>query len=103
MTTAANELIGRIVDAIINPIILVVFAFGFFIFTWGMVQFLWNMRGGEVKEDGKQHMLWGIIGMLIMVSVYGIISLIDDTLDLDISNPNVNRINDVTFPSNFTN
>jgi len=36
------------------------------------------------KEDkrtaGKQHMIWGIIGMAIMVSVFGIINLIMSTI-----------------------
>lgn len=97
---AAQNLIGKIVTYIIDPMILLVFAAGFFLFIWGLVQFLWNLSEGA-QSSGKQHMLWGIVGMLIMVSVYGIISIIDETFDLDIANPDINRINNVTMPANF--
>ncbi|MBI5645033.1 hypothetical protein HY970_02935 [Candidatus Kaiserbacteria bacterium] len=102
MEQAASQVVGRLVDLVLNPIILVLFAAGFFLFMWGLVQFLWGLRSGEVGDSGKQHMLWGIVGMLIMVSVYGILRIINDTLDLNAQNPDVSRLNDVGKPFNFT-
>ena len=98
---AASNLVNKFVDYIINPAILIIFAAGFFLFVWGLVQFLWNLDEGA-QSDGKQHMLWGIVGMLIMISVYGIIGLIDNSFGLQISNPDISRINNVTAPANFT-
>ena len=97
---ATSNLISKFVTFIVDPAILVIFAAGFFLFLWGLVQFLWNLEEGA-NSDGKQHMLWGIVGMLIMVSVYGIITLIDTTFELDISNPDVSRMNSVTAPPLF--
>ena len=97
---AASSLIDKFVDYIIDPAILVIFAAGFFLFTWGLVQFIYKLDEGA-QSSGKQHMLWGIVGMLIMVSVYGIISIIDDTFDLDFGNPDMSRINQVTAPADF--
>jgi hypothetical protein len=78
----ASTIINRLVDLIINPLILLVFACGFFLFMWGLVKFLWNSREGEINDNGKQHMLWGVVGMFIMVSVYGIINLITGTFGI---------------------
>jgi hypothetical protein len=97
---AASNLVQKFVDYIINPAILVIFAAGFFLFLWGLVQFLWKLDEGA-QSSGKQHMLWGIVGMFIMVSVYGIINLIDSTFGFDIANPDVSRIDNVTAPANF--
>ncbi|MHB1086241.1 MAG: hypothetical protein ACYCZ0_00655 [Minisyncoccota bacterium] len=97
---AASTLVDRFVDYIINPMILIVFATGFFLFVWGLVQFIYKLDEGA-QSSGKQHMLWGIVGMLIMVSVYGIIGLIDETFDLDIGNPDMSRMNNITAPANF--
>lgn len=97
---AAGNLIDRLVTYIIDPIILVIFAAGFFLFVWGLVQFIYKLDEGA-QTSGKQHMLWGIVGMLIMVSVYGIITLIDETFDLDISNPDMSRMNNIVSPVNF--
>ena len=98
---AASDVVSRFVDLIIDPAILVIFTFGFFLFIWGLVQFLWNLDEGGENAAGKQHMLWGIVGMLIMVSVFGILNIIDNTLGLNAANPDVSRINNVTAPPLF--
>jgi len=98
---AGTQVLNRFVDYVIDPIILLIFAGGFFMFVLGLVQFLWGVKSGEVDNNGKQHMIWGIVGMLIMVSVYGIIALIDETFDLDFSNPDVSRMDNIAPPANF--
>lgn len=80
---AGIDLLDRIVDYIIDPAVRVVFTLGLFFFLWGLVQFLWRLKDGQVSEDGKNHMVYGIVGMLIMVSVYGIISLVMNTFGID--------------------
>jgi hypothetical protein len=76
-------LIGRITEHLINPIIYVIFALAMLLFVWGLVEFLWGLRTGEAPDKGKQHMLWGTVGMFIMASIWGIIALIDSTLGLN--------------------
>ena len=90
----ASEIVQRFDQFIITPAIAIVFTAGFFLFIWGLVQFIWSLDEGS-HEDGKQHMIWGIVGMLIMVSVYGIIQLLDSTFNLDINNPDIRRAEDI--------
>ncbi len=45
-------------------------------FLWGLVAFIRNAANAEARATGQRHMLWGIIGMVIMVGVFGIISLL---------------------------
>ncbi len=97
---AVGNLMDKFVTLIIDPAILIVFAAGFFLFIWGLVEFLIAINQGGDTKEGKQHMIWGIVGMLIMVSVYGIIALLDNTFGLDIANPDVSRMNNVA-PGNF--
>jgi hypothetical protein len=54
------------------------FACGLLIFIWGLFEFLFNSNKGNEKEmgGGKKHMLWGILGMFIMVASYGIVKFI---------------------------
>jgi hypothetical protein len=80
---AAATIVQRLNDLIIRPLILLVFAGGFFLFMWGLVVFLWNSREGEVATEGKQHMLWGIVGMFVMISVGGILSIILNTFGIN--------------------
>lgn len=103
MGGSTENLIDRFVTYIIDPAILLVFAAGFFMFIWGLVQFLINVENSSKREEGKMHMLWGMVGMLIMISVYGILALLDNTFQLGALQGNIDtsRINNVTAPINF--
>jgi len=72
---------------LITPAILVIFAAGFFLFVYGLVEFLVKLNEGGDNSEGKSHMIWGIVGMLIMVSVYGILSIVTATFGIDLQNP----------------
>lgn len=80
MQSAAGNLVQKIDTYIVNPAILVLFALGFFLFTFGLVEFLWHINQGGHTDEGKQHMLWGVVGMFVMASVYGIIMLLANTV-----------------------
>jgi len=61
---------------------LLIFSVGIFFFTWGLVVFLLNLDNPEGRKTGMSHMLWGIIGVFIMATVFGIISIITETFGL---------------------
>lgn len=97
----ASNVMDRFVTYIIDPAILIVFALGFLLFIFGLVEFLWKLNEGGDNKEGKEHMLWGMVGMLIMVSVFGILQLLDNTFGLDFRNPDVSRMDGITLPGNF--
>ncbi len=76
----ATILLNKISEFVINPIIYLMFAAAFVVFIWGLVQFAMHLDNEEARSTGTKHMIWGIIGMVIMVSVRGIVALIDNTL-----------------------
>lgn len=69
-------IMDRIKSEIIQPIIYLLIALGIGYFLYGLMQFVRNQDNETAKEEGKQHMLWGVIGLAIMFSVYGILGLI---------------------------
>jgi predicted cobalt transporter CbtA len=78
----ASNIIAKITSEILQPAAEVVFAAGFLLFLWGLVKFLYNLNEGGENQEGKDHMIWGIVGMVIMVSIWSIISLITNTFGL---------------------
>lgn len=82
-----KDLILRIDYAILNPLILLLFALALLYFIWGVFIFIKNSDSDEGRETGKRHIVWGIVGLAIMVSVWGIIGVIRNTLE-DIPNDN---------------
>lgn len=80
-----STLVARITTAIIDPLIALIFAAGFLVFAWGVVQFMLGLANDtEAKNDGKKHMLWGVIGMAIMMSALGILRVIANTFGLSL-------------------
>ncbi|MEK7602136.1 MAG: pilin [Patescibacteria group bacterium] len=81
---------GRIVIDIINNVAVpIVFALAFIVFIWGIFRYF--VQGGhdeEKREDGKQLMLWGLIGFFVMVSVWGLIHILIGTFNLNPAIPN---------------
>lgn len=78
MCPTLDCIINKVIGQIINPLIPVLIGVGLIIFFWGIIQFVLNADSEEKRSTGKQHMMWGIIGIFIMVSVWGIIYLLQD-------------------------
>jgi TM2 domain-containing membrane protein YozV len=49
-------------------------------FFWGLARFILNAGGGKEQEEAKAIMLWGIIALFVMISVWGIVRLLGETL-----------------------
>lgn len=77
---SANDLLNRILDNIINPIILLMVALAVLYFVWGGFQFVRNAESSEERKKGGMNMLWGAIGLFIMGTAYGIINLVLGTI-----------------------
>ncbi len=86
MPSTIQDLLLKINSAILNPLILLLLAAALLIFVWGIVQFLGSEEGGEARNQGKKNLLWGLVGLLIMVSVYGLIQFILGTFGIPSDN-----------------
>ena len=75
--------IGKISTEILNPIIAILFALALVYFIYGVAAYLWNPDSEEAREKGRKSMLWGIVGMFIMVSVFGIMRFLISSIDAD--------------------
>lgn len=84
-----KQLMFRISYYIINPLIIFGFVVALVYFIWGIIDFLRNRdQNAEASNDGKQHMLWGTVGMIIMISSFAIMRLLAGIVgaDTDITN-----------------
>ncbi len=77
-----NEFLGNVDSVIINPLIIFIFAVAVVIFLYGMLEFILNQVNEEKRTEGKSHMLWGIVGIVIMMGVWGILSVVLHTFNI---------------------
>jgi len=78
-----REIMTKIVS-LIDPLILLIFSAGVLVFMWGLVMFIIQADSTDGRKTGVQHMIWGILGIFIMATVFGIISIITSTLGVSI-------------------
>lgn len=93
--TPVTEFILKLNSAIVNPIIVVLFAVALFAFLWGVRGYISGADNPEVRQKGSQQIMWGIIGMAIMLMTFTIIRIVLNTFGIS-SDPstieNVNKI-----------
>lgn len=80
---AIKTLMGKIMDNIISPIVGVMFLLAFVLFVYGIFGMISSSDDSDKRNSGKRSILWGVIGMVIMLSVFGIIRLIAATVGVE--------------------
>ena len=64
---------------IVSALIPLIFALAFLFFLWGILRFM-AATDQKKREESKKFIWWGIIGLFVMVSIWGIIKIIGNTL-----------------------
>ena len=74
------EIVNRV---IIFPIIALLSAIAFFIFLWGCAQYILNANNDQGRQQGVKHITYGIIGLIVMISAFALMTIIATSFGLD--------------------
>lgn len=73
-----KDLIVWAVNSILVPVL---FAVAFAVFLWGVYKyFIYGADNETERETGKKFVLWGVIGFVIISSVWGLVNVVKQTL-----------------------
>src|SRR3989344_5309651 len=91
---ATNAKIGALFNLVTCNIskfvIPLIFALALAAFIWGVMQFFILNPDEEAKrEQGKQFIVWGIVALAVMLSVWGLVKILGNTFGLDTSNAKI--------------
>jgi hypothetical protein len=87
---AAKEFVVKINDAILFPLIALMMALAFLFFLWGAFEYVKNAENQTARETGKRHLIYGVLGMFIMLSAYAILNIAAGTFGLEKELKNAN-------------
>ena len=90
--SGASELVQKIAGLIVNPLIVVMFAFALVGFLWGVRGYITHADDAEARRKGTEHIMWGLIGMLFMVAAFSIVRIVLNTFGLSEKAPEVKNI-----------
>jgi predicted membrane channel-forming protein YqfA (hemolysin III family) len=72
------QTIGDLLNAVIPVVILL----GVVYFVWGVVSYV-IASDEEAKKSGKNRMIYGIIGLAVIVALWGLVNILVDTFSID--------------------
>ncbi len=72
----------KVEDQILTPIITLISLAAFVVFVWGIVQFIAAADDQEKRKTGQRHMIWGVIGLVIIFGANAIITILRKTIGI---------------------
>jgi hypothetical protein len=75
-----DALLNKAVKVIVNPILTVLFVVATILFVYGIFEFVRGADSPDARKQGQQHMIYGLIGLAIMASVFTINNIFLNTL-----------------------
>lgn len=70
-----------------NAVVPVLIALGVLWFVWGVVTYV-IADDEEAKSSGRNRMIWGIVGLAVIIGVWGLVNFLRNTFGLN-NNTNI--------------
>ncbi len=89
---AAQGFLANINEAILFPLLTLLTAVALVVFLYGAFEYVKNSSNEQGRETGRRHLIYGVIGMLIMLSAFSILTIAANTFGLqgDLNNSTTN-------------
>jgi len=77
------QVASTILFVINNVLVPVLFAIAFIVFLWGVFKtYIWSRGDETAVETGHKLILWGIVGFVVMISLWGLVNVVANTFGL---------------------
>jgi len=72
------ESVTSLVSSLVNYAIGILIGVGIIAFFIGLIKYLWSNNGDD-KSKGAKIMVWGILALFVMLSIFGLVRLLQNT------------------------
>lgn len=87
----AQGFLNKINDAILFPLITFMMALALLVFLYGAFEYVKGAASDSDRATGQRHLLYGTIGLLVMLSAFSLLTIAAGTFNLD------GELNDIEF------
>lgn len=77
---------------LIKSILPLLIMLAFIAFAWGVTQYILNAQEEAKREKGRQFMIWGLIAIAVITSIWGLVNILSKTFDLKSAAPKIQDI-----------
>lgn len=83
-----QNIVGNITNILNFYVIPLIVTLALIYFLWGVSMLIFNASSEEKKNEGKSIMIWGIIALFVMVSVWGLVNVLQGTFLKNVNTTN---------------
>lgn len=80
--TAAQDLVIALNNAVLFPLIALLSAVAMVVFLYGAFEYVRNSASQEGRTTGQRHLLFGVVGLLVMFSAFTILQIAAGTFGI---------------------
>ncbi|MCB9811016.1 MAG: hypothetical protein H6779_04700 [Candidatus Nomurabacteria bacterium] len=78
-----GDFVNKLNDIILFPLIALLSAIAFLVFIYGLAVYVFNSNNETARSEGKKHIMYGIIGLVVMISAYTLLSIASNTFGMN--------------------
>ncbi len=67
------------VQSILNLVVPIVMTLALLYFFWGLANYILGAGDEEKRKAGRDMMIWGVIALFVMASVWGLVEVLNNT------------------------
>ncbi len=79
----AGEFVAKLNEVLLFPLIYLLTGVALLVFVYGAAVYIMNADSDQAREQGKKHITFGIIGLVVMLSAYTILTIAAGTFSLN--------------------
>ena len=83
-----KDIIQVFID-ILGLIVKLLWLLAFVVFIWGIVKFIAAAGNPAKKESARNYIIYGLIGVFVLLSFMGIIKIVGETFGIPTENPSI--------------
>lgn len=74
-----SSLVNTIISAVLNPLIALFIGAAVVYFLWGVLKYVRQSGDEKAREEGRKMIVYGLIAIFVMVSVWGLVNVLSGT------------------------
>ncbi len=86
----------NVVNRVLRAIVPMLITVALIVFIWGLIKYLMDVGNEEKRKQGIQLMLWGVVAIFVMSSVWGLVRLLQNTFSVQQNEAIVPRAPDIS-------
>lgn len=71
----ARGFLATLNEVIVFPLITLMMTIALVVFLWGSFEFIMSAKNPGKRDQGRKHIMWGLVGLLVMVSAYALLNV----------------------------